>query len=134
MEDILVCYRDELKRELEAILDYWMLHTADTANGGFVGRIDHFNTIYPDESLSKKYEVKRAWISGLQKQAIVYKNNTNSTIISVRFKTGGFFCLTKIPITAIDHVGIEAEDLLGASFGSLYQRIINAQNVPEMSI
>lgn len=85
-----------------------------------------FNTIYTEESLQNKREVKRAWISGLQKQAIWYKNNTDSTIISVRFSTGGFFCLTKIPITAIDHVGIEAEDLLGTSFRQLYQRIINA--------
>jgi AraC-like DNA-binding protein len=90
------------------------------------------NTIYPEESLQKKQEVKRAWISGLQKQAILYKNNTDSTIISVRFTTGGFFFLTKIPITAIDHVGVEAEALLGNSFSNLYQRIINASNSSEM--
>jgi len=84
------------------------------------------NTIYPDESLKTKHEVKRAWISGLQKQAIVYKNNTDSAIVSVRFTKGGFFCLTKIPITAIDEVGIEAEALLGTSFRHLYERIINA--------
>jgi AraC-like DNA-binding protein len=90
------------------------------------------NTIYPEDSLTKKREVKRAWISGLQKQAILYKNNTDSTIISVRFTTGGFFCLTKIPITAIDEVGIEAADVLGSSFSHLYERIINASNVSEM--
>lgn len=90
------------------------------------------NTIYPGEDLQKKLEVKRAWISGLQKQAILYKNNTDSTVISVRFTTGGFFCLTKIPITAVDHIGIEAEALLGNSFSLLYQRIINASSVWEM--
>jgi AraC-like DNA-binding protein len=90
------------------------------------------NTIYSDQSLQKKHEVKRAWISGLQKQAILYKNNTDSTIISVRFTAGGFFCLTQIPITAIDDVGIEAEALLGNSFSQLYQRIINASGVSEM--
>src|SRR5688572_7040302 len=90
------------------------------------------NTIFPEESLQKKREVKRARISGLQKQAIQYKNNTDSSIISVRFTTGGFFFLTKIPITAIDHVGIEADALLGNSFGHLYQRIINARDSSEM--
>ena len=90
------------------------------------------NTIYPEGNLQKKYEVKRAWISGGQKQAILYKNNTDSTIISVRFTTGGFFCLTKVPVTSIDHVGIEAECLLGSSFLHLYQRIINAPGVSEM--
>jgi AraC-like DNA-binding protein len=90
------------------------------------------NIIYPEENLKKKHEVKHAWISGLQKQAIQYKNNTDSTIISVRFTTGGFFCLTRIPITVIDHVGMEAEVLLGNSFAKLYQKIINAPGVPEM--
>ncbi|HEY9005892.1 AraC family transcriptional regulator [Ohtaekwangia sp.] len=90
------------------------------------------NTIYPTDGFEKKHEVRKAWISGLQKQAILYKNNTDSTIISIRFTTGGFFCLTKIPITAIDHVGIEAEALLGNSFSNLYQRIINASSIPEM--
>lgn len=90
------------------------------------------NTIYPEESLQKKLEVKRAWISGLQRQAILYKNNTDSSIISIRFTTGGFFCLTKIPITAIEHVGVEAELVLGSSFSHLYQRIINASDSSEM--
>jgi AraC-like DNA-binding protein len=90
------------------------------------------NSIFPEDGLQKKYEVKGAWISGLQKQAIIYKNNTDSTVISVRFTTGGFFGLTKIPVTAIDHVGIEAEALLGSSFRHLYQRIINASGCSEM--
>ena len=92
------------------------------------------NTIYPENNFAKKREVKRAWISGLQKQAIVYKNNTDSTIISVRFTTGGFFCLSKIPITSIDYVGIEAEALLGSSFRNLYQKIINALSIEEMFV
>lgn len=54
-----------------------------------------FNTIYPEQDLHKKHEVKRAWISGFQKQAVVYKNNTDSSIISIRFTTGGFFVLRK---------------------------------------
>jgi len=90
------------------------------------------NTIYSDSGLQEKHEVKRGWISGMQKQAILYKNNTDSTVISVRFTTGGFFCLTKIPITAIDHIGIEAEALLGNSFANLYQKIINASSVSVM--
>jgi AraC-like DNA-binding protein len=90
-----------------------------------------FNTIYAEQNLQKKQEVRKAWICGFQKQAIVYKNNTDSSIISIRFTTGGFFCLTKIPITAID-VGVEAEEVLGSSFNHLYQRIINASDTAEM--
>jgi hypothetical protein len=91
-----------------------------------------FNTIYLDEHLQQKREVKHAWLSGLQKQAILYKNNPDSTIISVRFSTGGFFCLTKIPITAIGEAGIEAESLLGNSFKLLYEKILNAPHVSDI--
>lgn len=89
------------------------------------------NTIYQDDSLDRKNEVKHAWISGVQKQAILYKNNTDSTIISVRFTAGGFFCLTKIPITEIHEAGIDAQALLGNSFANLYQQILNAASVAE---
>lgn len=35
----------ELELELEKILEYWQNQTLDTINGGFVGRINHFNTV-----------------------------------------------------------------------------------------
>jgi len=89
------------------------------------------NTLYFDTGLQAKRELRHAWFSGIQKQAIVYKNNPESTIISIRFSAGGFFALTKIPITAMEAVGVEAEDLLGPSFRHLYQRIINAATIPD---
>jgi cellobiose epimerase len=48
MRDVLNQYRSEMKRELEDILAYWMKFTIDNENGGFVGKIDHDNKIYPD--------------------------------------------------------------------------------------
>lgn len=33
-------YRDEVTRELQSILEYWMLHMPDERRGGFIGRID----------------------------------------------------------------------------------------------
>ncbi|WP_257669973.1 helix-turn-helix domain-containing protein [Parapedobacter tibetensis] len=88
------------------------------------------NTVFPEKTLGIKIDMKNAWISGIQKQAITYKNNPDSTIISVRFTAGGFFSLTKIPVTAIGHVGIEAETLLGNSFKHLYQQLLNTATVP----
>jgi mannobiose 2-epimerase len=34
-------YREEVCRELQSILRYWMLYTPDEGRGGFIGRIDH---------------------------------------------------------------------------------------------
>jgi cellobiose epimerase len=43
MNSTLVKYKLELEAELESILSYWSTHTMDSSNGGFVGKIDHFN-------------------------------------------------------------------------------------------
>jgi mannobiose 2-epimerase len=37
-----------MEQELQDILAYWMKFTPDKKNGGFVGRIDHYNNIYTD--------------------------------------------------------------------------------------
>ena len=36
-------YRDEVTRELQSILEYWMLNTPDERRGGFIGRVDEHN-------------------------------------------------------------------------------------------
>jgi len=89
------------------------------------------NTVYTELDSGGKIEIKNAWISGIQKQAILYKNNPNSTIISVRFTAGGFFSLTGIPITALEHVGIEAEAVFGSSFMRLYEQLLNATTLAD---
>jgi mannobiose 2-epimerase len=48
MKEMLQQYRMEMKQELEDILAYWMKFTIDNENGGFVGKIDHDNKIYPE--------------------------------------------------------------------------------------
>jgi mannobiose 2-epimerase len=40
---LLTEYYTDVKKELDAILDYWMLNSHDPVNGGFIGRIDENN-------------------------------------------------------------------------------------------
>jgi AraC-like DNA-binding protein len=89
------------------------------------------NIIHPNTPNDRSIEMKHAWLSGMQQQAILYKNNQDSTIISVRFTPGGFYALTKIPISSIDHAGIEAEVILGNSFKRLYQQLLNSPGVAD---
>lgn len=42
--------KKELSDELQSILTYWSKNTLDEINGGFIGRIDHFNNPFPDAS------------------------------------------------------------------------------------
>jgi mannobiose 2-epimerase len=48
MKKELAQYKQEAERELQSILDYWMKHTVDDVNGGFVGKINHNDTVYPE--------------------------------------------------------------------------------------
>lgn len=92
----------------------------------------NINTAFLDTDLKEKKFMKNAWISGIQTQAILYQNKQDSTILSVRFTTGGFHALTKIPITAIQPVCVEAELLLGNSFKNLYEKLINTNDVLQL--
>ena len=44
---ILAVYRKELQDELSSILDYWMKHTIDVKQGGFIGKLDNDNIADP---------------------------------------------------------------------------------------
>ena len=41
-------YKAAAEKELYSILGYWMRHTVDEKNGGFYGKIDHNDHVYPD--------------------------------------------------------------------------------------
>jgi len=43
MNNALLQYQQEAKKELQSILRYWMLHTIDNVKGGFYGSIDNKN-------------------------------------------------------------------------------------------
>ncbi|MDJ1505855.1 AraC family transcriptional regulator [Xanthocytophaga agilis] len=85
------------------------------------------NTVEP--SFTGEHTMKHGWISGANAKAIVYKNNTDSAILSIRFAVGGFYALTKIPMSEIIHPGLEIELLLGSSFSRLYQRLVNETDI-----
>lgn len=83
------------------------------------------NFIYLNSNLDTRSPINRSWITGIQKQAIVYRNQQNWTVISIRFSVGGFSLLTGIPIHEIEAVGQDPATLLGPSFDGLYQRVLN---------
>jgi AraC-like DNA-binding protein len=87
------------------------------------------NTLFAEKNFSGEYNMKRGWVSGANAKAIVYKNNQNSAILSIRFAVGGFYALTKIPMSEIIHPGLEIELLLGSSFNKLYEVLINEPSI-----
>jgi len=50
MHNPLPAYKNELQKELMAILEYWISHAPDVMYGGFYGKIDEKNRVYPESS------------------------------------------------------------------------------------
>src|SRR5262245_32349938 len=48
MKEKLGEYKREMEEELHEILSWWMQMAIDKDNGGFVGKIDHDNKVYPE--------------------------------------------------------------------------------------
>jgi AraC-like DNA-binding protein len=93
---------------------------------------DSVNTLYTDSSLKEERTMKHGWVSGSNARAIVYKNNRESTIVSIRFTVGGFYALTKIPMSEIIYPGLEIDLLLGNSANKLYQILINETEIDKI--
>ena len=93
---------------------------------------DTQNTLFTEEHFKGKRTMKHGWISGSNAKAIVYQCNNNSAILSVRFTIGGFYALTKIPMSEIIHPGLEIELILGGSFNRLYQMLINEKDIDKL--
>lgn len=54
-------YFKEVRAELDAILTYWMNNTHDVVNGGFVGRIDEQNKVWPDAPKGSVLNARILW-------------------------------------------------------------------------
>ncbi len=54
-------YKKELEIELENILCWWGKMTIDKNNGGFVGKIDHHNTVYPQAPKGSVLNCRILW-------------------------------------------------------------------------
>ncbi len=61
MQKKLAAYQHQLKQELENILSWWMEHTIDQEQGGFYGKIDHNNTIYPQAPKGSVLHARILW-------------------------------------------------------------------------
>jgi mannobiose 2-epimerase len=54
-------YYNEVKTELDDILNYWISNTHDAVNGGFIGRIDENNKLYPDAPKGAVLNARILW-------------------------------------------------------------------------
>ena len=61
MNQLLYQYGEDLKNELQNILDFWQKNTIDEASGGFFGKIDNSNKIYSDSPKGSVLNSRILW-------------------------------------------------------------------------
>lgn len=49
------------EKELESIFDFWITFTSDEKNGGFYGKIDHDNKVYPEAPKGSVLNARILW-------------------------------------------------------------------------
>ncbi len=57
----LTLFRDELQTELHRILDFWEQYAPDKQYGGFIGRMDHEGTVYPEAEKGAVLNTRILW-------------------------------------------------------------------------
>jgi mannobiose 2-epimerase len=60
-KDQLATFSNELTEELKNILNYWLNHTVDEVNGGFLGKIDNENQVTPDAAKGSVLNARILW-------------------------------------------------------------------------
>ncbi|MHA4810414.1 AGE family epimerase/isomerase [Flavitalea flava] len=75
MDRKLADYKQELEKELQSILRYWMDHTIDDRQGGFYGRIDGGDRVHPEAPKGVVLNARILWAFSaayLQTKEIAY--------------------------------------------------------------
>lgn len=61
LQEQLSRYKGEMEAELERILDFWLRHTVDEQNGGFVGQIDFAGQVQPEAPKGSILNARILW-------------------------------------------------------------------------
>jgi mannobiose 2-epimerase len=61
MKTTLTNYKTAMEEELKAILSFWIAQTVDELNGGFIGQIDHNNTIIAEAPKGSVLNARILW-------------------------------------------------------------------------
>lgn len=76
MDEQLKAFKTEISAELNNILDFWINNAVDNINGGFIGRMDANDKIYPEADKGLVLNSRILWTFSaayLQNQKPVYK-------------------------------------------------------------
>jgi len=84
LKDVLFVYKDEVYKELMAILKFWEEHTRDLEFGGFYGSMDNYNR--PDTSAPKGIVMHSRVLWTFSASCSLLKNKSGIGIADIAFK------------------------------------------------
>jgi cellobiose epimerase len=61
MEQILYHYKQEMREELQRLLQYWEDYTLDDVRGGFIGKVDAANVVHPEAPKGAVLNARILW-------------------------------------------------------------------------
>ncbi len=76
--------------------------------------------------------LQKAWITGVQKQSLTYRLTHHENTLYIRFHPGGFYALTRIPPSAMNHSTMSAELVLGPSILQLREALCSSKDTNDM--
>ena len=85
IETILTKYKKEVENELAEILNYWMRHTKDSHNSGFVGRIDENNIVHPEAAKGAVLNSRILWAFSASYSTTLHPDHLLLANISFRY-------------------------------------------------
>jgi AraC-like DNA-binding protein len=88
--------------------------------------------VFDNELLVKKVKCVNAWVSGMQKDFLLFSAQPFSRMMVIQFKAGGSFPFLKIPLSELNNLVVEAELLFGREILDLREQLFPLSNPFEM--
>ncbi len=88
--------------------------------------------VFQAEEQTKPTICKKVWVAGMQQNYLYARADLNSSIFSIKFKTGGSYPFLRLPIIELTNLWVEADLILGLSIYSLQDRMLNTADPMEL--
>ncbi len=90
--------------------------------------------IFDNHTLKPAQSCRKSWISGMRSRYISIGVGRRSAMFVIRFRRGMAWRFLQMPMAEIDDMVVDAEQVLGASFSSMRQRLMDAESIEQKFI
>ena len=81
---------------------------------------------YDDAQRHERARVRKTWVMGIQQRTFFANADVNSSLFSIKFKSGGSFPFLGVPLSELNDQFVDGSLLLGTAVSSLREQMLNA--------